>query len=460
MSNAGQSPTVKRIRYTAQSTDPVNPLAGDLFVSDGTPRAIGPWVYFSGAWQQISTSGSLATVNDLTFVPQAATPGSPTTGMVFYSDGTSRAAGLWLYDGTGWIQLSGVKYVEFFLKDYVDVRVATTANIILVSQAENGDTIDGVVLATNDIILIKNQTTASENGVYVVQVSGTPLRHSSADTAAELNNYVAYVTAGTANANTSWFQNSTLTTLADPQSWATAPTAKSFTLPSYVSEVEVIGAGGGGGGGNGGGINNTTSTTGGGGGGAGAGPWAVRQKVTGGETISVLLGKGGLTQAVSIASTGADGLDGTSSTVAFAERTIIFSAGKGGHGAAGSAGGAVQNISTLGAAFPVAGGGAGGTNGAGNPGEADAYVSVTSLGGTGTLGVTGSGGGGGGSGMVKGSDGANAPAANASGTAATKASNGGGAGGGGGSGIKTNAALQRNGGRGGAGGAGYVRISW
>ena len=49
------------------------------------------------------------------------------------------------------------------------VRAATTAAGTLASDFENGDTLDGVTLATGDRILIKNQTDASENGVYVVR---------------------------------------------------------------------------------------------------------------------------------------------------------------------------------------------------------------------------------------------------------------------------------------------------
>ncbi|RWM66906.1 MAG: hypothetical protein EOR82_28210 [Mesorhizobium sp.] len=43
-------------------------------------------------------------------------------------------------------------------------RVATTANITLSGE----QTVDGVAVATSDRVLVKNQTTASENGIYVV----------------------------------------------------------------------------------------------------------------------------------------------------------------------------------------------------------------------------------------------------------------------------------------------------
>ena len=43
-------------------------------------------------------------------------------------------------------------------------RVATTANITL----SGTQTIDGVLVAVGDRVLVKNQTTASENGIYYV----------------------------------------------------------------------------------------------------------------------------------------------------------------------------------------------------------------------------------------------------------------------------------------------------
>jgi hypothetical protein len=85
------------------------------------------------------------------------------------------------------------------------VRVATTTAGTLASSFENGDTVDGVVLATNDRILIKNQVTGSENGIYTVNASGAPTRATDADVDAEVvNGMYCFVTAGTTNANTGW----------------------------------------------------------------------------------------------------------------------------------------------------------------------------------------------------------------------------------------------------------------
>ena len=85
-------------------------------------------------------------------------------------------------------------------------RAATTANINLSTALENGDTVGGVTLVTGDRILVKDQTTASENGIYVVQASGQALRALDFDTATEIDSGdFIFVTAGT-YANTGWVQ--------------------------------------------------------------------------------------------------------------------------------------------------------------------------------------------------------------------------------------------------------------
>ena len=87
-----------------------------------------------------------------------------------------------------------------------EVRVATTTNGALATAYENGDSIDGVTLATGDRILIKNQTTQTENGIYTVNASGAPTRATDADSTAELNNATVYVTSGTVGAGLQFTQ--------------------------------------------------------------------------------------------------------------------------------------------------------------------------------------------------------------------------------------------------------------
>jgi hypothetical protein len=84
---------------------------------------------------------------------------------------------------------------------------ATTANVNLANALENGDVLDGITLATGNRVLVKNQTTASENGIYVVQASGQPTRATDFDTAQEVDGGdFVFVYSGTVNGSTGWVQ--------------------------------------------------------------------------------------------------------------------------------------------------------------------------------------------------------------------------------------------------------------
>ena len=86
------------------------------------------------------------------------------------------------------------------------VRAATTTNGTLATAFANGQVIDGITLATGDRILIKNQTTQTENGIYTVNASGAPTRATDLDASAEFVAATVFVTTGTANADTGWNQ--------------------------------------------------------------------------------------------------------------------------------------------------------------------------------------------------------------------------------------------------------------
>lgn len=87
---------------------------------------------------------------------------------------------------------------------FVKVRVATTANGTLATAFANGQTVDGVTLVTGDRILLKNQTSGVENGVYVVKASGAPDRAADWATGTDVVTYAARAYEGTANAKTAW----------------------------------------------------------------------------------------------------------------------------------------------------------------------------------------------------------------------------------------------------------------
>jgi hypothetical protein len=74
-------------------------------------------------------------------------------------------------------------------------RVATQANLNLSSP---GATIDGISMAASDRVLVMNQTTGSENGIYIWNGAATPAtRALDANTAAELEQAVTTVEEGT-----------------------------------------------------------------------------------------------------------------------------------------------------------------------------------------------------------------------------------------------------------------------
>jgi hypothetical protein len=127
--------------------------------------------------------------------------------------GNALGSGLSYNDTTGAVSVDTNTIAS---KTYVDglvqglsvkdsVRAATAAAGTLSTGFANGANVGGVIVATNDRILIKNQATATENGIYVVNATGAPTRAADADPVAselEKGSYVL-VTDGT-YAATGW----------------------------------------------------------------------------------------------------------------------------------------------------------------------------------------------------------------------------------------------------------------
>lgn len=80
-----------------------------------------------------------------------------------------------------------------------EVKVATTANVSLATDLGVGKNIDGVALVAGDRVLVKNQTAAAENGIYVVPASGAAKRAEDANTGAEISGATVFVSQGTTN---------------------------------------------------------------------------------------------------------------------------------------------------------------------------------------------------------------------------------------------------------------------
>lgn len=85
-----------------------------------------------------------------------------------------------------------------------NVRVASTVNVTVASP---GSSIDGISLSAGDRVLLKNQTTQSENGLYIWNGAATPMtRTLDASTFDELESAVVTVDEGTTNGGTTWRQ--------------------------------------------------------------------------------------------------------------------------------------------------------------------------------------------------------------------------------------------------------------
>jgi hypothetical protein len=76
---------------------------------------------------------------------------------------------------------------------------ATTGNITISTALNNGDTLDGVSLSTNDRVLVKDQSTASENGIYVV--GSSPARAVDLAAGSDAAGMFTFIEQGTVNAD-------------------------------------------------------------------------------------------------------------------------------------------------------------------------------------------------------------------------------------------------------------------
>ncbi len=96
-------------------------------------------------------------------------------------------------------------YVDEFTTTLIDaknsVRVATTGDGPFTTAYDAGSSVDAVVLVAGDRILIKDQSDGTENGIYIVQGSGAPVRTNDANTDAEMTQGAfTFIVLGTQNA--------------------------------------------------------------------------------------------------------------------------------------------------------------------------------------------------------------------------------------------------------------------
>jgi hypothetical protein len=126
------------------------------------------------------------------------------------------------------------------LRTRIIAECASTANVVISSALEAGDAIDGVTLVEGDRVLLKDQSTATENGLYIAVGSGAGAasRDPEHDTIAELSGGMVVVNQGTANDNKIFL----CTTDTDATLGSTSITYTTIT-PQNVGTVTSITAG-------------------------------------------------------------------------------------------------------------------------------------------------------------------------------------------------------------------------
>jgi hypothetical protein len=124
------------------------------------------------------------------------------------------------------------------LRTRIIAECASTANVVISSALEAGDVIDGVTLVAGDRVLLKDQSTATENGLYIAVASGAASRDPEHDTIAELSGSMVVVNQGTVNDNKIFL----CTTDTDATLGSTSITYTTIT-PQNVGTVTSITAG-------------------------------------------------------------------------------------------------------------------------------------------------------------------------------------------------------------------------
>ena len=89
------------------------------------------------------------------------------------------------------------------LRTRIIAECASTANVTISSGLEAGDAIDGITLVSGDRVLLKDQSTASENGLYtaVASSAGAASRDTQFNSISELSGQMVVVNQGSVNDN-------------------------------------------------------------------------------------------------------------------------------------------------------------------------------------------------------------------------------------------------------------------
>jgi hypothetical protein len=241
--------------FEVLASDPNTNLFDGRLIFNSTEGTIKVYDATASAWRKMITGVSAAgdqssalTINEsnglISITPNLAT--SASAGLMSASDfsklydATSEATAnkLVIRDGSGQAKFGTPTDANHAAtKAYVDaarsgldvkasVRAATTGPINLANQLEAGDTIDTTVtLVAGNRVLVKDQSTASENGIYVVAASGMPTRatdaNGTADTGTVSGGTFTFVEEGTINGDAGYVvsSNGTINVGSDAMLW-------------------------------------------------------------------------------------------------------------------------------------------------------------------------------------------------------------------------------------------------
>ena len=257
--------------FEVVGTDPNTGNFDGRMIFNSTEGVIKVYDLTAAAWRKmitgVTSAGSQSnalTINEsngaITITPNLAT--SASAGLLSASDFSKLADAtseqtankLVLRDANGQAKVTTpTEYLHIATKGYVDsarqgldvkqsVRVATTGPINIATDLNGGDIIDGVTLAPGNRVLVKNQSTASENGIYQANVGGPAQRTADADGTTDTGELkpgtFTFVEEGTANADKGFVvsTNGTITVGSSSIEWTQFSGAGSFTAGDGISQ--------------------------------------------------------------------------------------------------------------------------------------------------------------------------------------------------------------------------------
>jgi len=121
-------------------------------------------------------------------------------------------------------------------KSKPNARAATTANITISNPGTSS--FDGVTLSSGELLLVKNQSSAAENGIYTFNGSGSALtRITQMDVWAEVPGAFVTVDEGTVNADSAWLCTSNAGGTIDSTAitWQQIPTSPGLSNSNFVT---------------------------------------------------------------------------------------------------------------------------------------------------------------------------------------------------------------------------------